>query len=200
MFSDVSITGSLAYNLLKDFSLPLLAIIWAIYSYFRQSRRKLSIRQVGDQYSDRIVTMVDGSLTYYSVEVAITNDSPQATIVIAYYDIELPWNEPNLDPLPDPEDMDKPVEFYKFPTEFSLHTNMYVELHRRKVLNHQRFQRGRLAPGDAFRGSFLAKGEMPIPTDFRTGVKEGADRFIEAKIVVQDTTGREYKAPIYLFY
>jgi len=28
-----TLTDSLAYNLLKDFSLPLLAIIWAVYTY-----------------------------------------------------------------------------------------------------------------------------------------------------------------------
>jgi hypothetical protein len=184
-----TLTDSITYNFLKDFSLPLLAIIWAVYTYYRQTNRKLFIRQVGDQYSDRIESAPDAR-TSYSVEVAITNDSAQAAIVIAYYDIEVPWNEPNLDPLMDPRSTDPPKEFY------TIHCfNMQVS--REDVLNHRRFQNGKLMPGDTFRGYFLAKGDNPIPDDLR---RDSNQRWIEAKFVIQDTKGREYRSPIYLHF
>jgi hypothetical protein len=183
------LSNSIVYKLLKDFSLPLLAIVWAIYTWLRQNRRKLSIRQVGDQYSDRIDSSLN-CLTTYSVEVAITNDSPQRTIAIAYYDIELPWNEPNLEPLFDPRELDPPKDFY------TIHNFGKTQVDRDKVLNHRRYQYGKLSPGEAYRGCFLAKGESPLPDD----ISNGSDRFIQATFVVQDTTGKKYKAPIYLHF
>jgi hypothetical protein len=183
-------TNTLTYKFLKDFSLPLLAIIWAIYSYTRQHKRRLSIRQVGDQYSDRIDSPGNGR-TAYSVEVAITNDSPQAAIVIAYYDIQLPWNEPNLDPHMDPQTQEPPQEFYSVGGSYN------IQISRDEVLNHRRFQSGRLGPGEAFRGYFLAKGDNPIPEDIRS---KDRDRWVEAKFVVQDTTGKEYRTKIHLHY
>ncbi len=102
------VTGySKLYTVLKDFSIPLAALIWVVVSWYRDNRRILSIRQVGDQYSDRITSRPD-SLTNYSVEVAITNDSPRANIVVAYYSLELPWKDDALDPLPDPIEFDPP--------------------------------------------------------------------------------------------
>lgn len=77
-------------TILKSFSLPLAALIWAVYSWHRDNKRVLSIRQVGDSFSDRIAAAPD-SLTTFSIEVAITNDSPRANIVIAYYELVLPW-------------------------------------------------------------------------------------------------------------
>lgn len=110
--------------------------------------------------------------------------------MIAYYDIELPWNEPNFDPLMDPKSLDPPTEHY------TIHSvNMQVP--REEVLNHRRYQNGRLAPGEAFRGYFLAKGDNPIPDDLKQG---GGERWIEAKFVVQDTMGRQFRAPIYLHF
>ncbi|MFZ0317507.1 MAG: hypothetical protein WAL56_00140, partial [Candidatus Sulfotelmatobacter sp.] len=83
------------YTVLKDFSLPLVALIWAVYSWSRENKRVLSIRQVGDQFSDRIAS---NGMTTFSIEVVVTNDSPRANIVIAYYDLELPWQDDELDP------------------------------------------------------------------------------------------------------
>jgi hypothetical protein len=182
------ITETLVYKLLRDFSLPLLAFIWAIYSFWWQKRKIVSIRQVGDQYSDRIEFSPD-SLTSYSVQVAITNNSPQATIVIAYYDIEPPWNEPSLEPAFDPKEADLPRDFYSVGKHG-------IQVRREEVLNHQRFHQGKLGPGDAFRGWFIAKGENPIPDDLK-----GIDnRWIDAKFVVEDTTGREYKSIVHLHF
>ena len=183
-----SLRDGTTYNFLKDFSLPLFALAWGVYSYWRQNRKKLSLRQVGDQSSDRIV-LVDGCIPSYAVEMAITNDSPNATIVIAYYDIEVPWNEPNIEPLDDPKDLDKAQEYYS-PRGFE------KSVPREKVLNHRRYQNGKLTAGEAFRGHFLAKGEIPIPRDLRAN----EIGYVEAKFVVQDTTGKQYKSLVHLHF
>ena len=176
------------YTVLKDFSLPLAALIWAVYSWYRDNKRVLSIRQVGDSFSDRISSPLNG-MTAYSIEVAITNDSPRANIVVAYYSLELPWKDDTLDPLPDPVD---PMESDPTSTDYKIHPES-IHVPREIVLNHRRYQNGRLGPGEAFRGYFLAKGEAPIPQDLR-GL-----RCIEARFVVQDTRGKEYcSRPMYL--
>jgi hypothetical protein len=77
------------YTILKDFSLPLVALTWAVYSWYRDNKRVLSIRQVGDAYSERVADTPTG-ITTFSIEVVVTNDSPRTNIVIAYYDLELP--------------------------------------------------------------------------------------------------------------
>jgi hypothetical protein len=179
------------YNLLKDFSLPLLAIIWAVYSYLRQSRRKLSIRQVGDTRLDKIIQINEHQVAY-CVEMVITNDSPNASIVIAYYNLQLPWKEPGLEPLSDPMEAVIPCDLYEAP-------GIHIKLHRDQVLNHRRYQLGKLAPGDAFRGHFLAIGHNPIPSDLLSDERR---THIEASFIVQDTTRKEYKSkkPIELYF
>ncbi len=171
------------YTVLKDFSLPLVALIWAVYSWSRENKRVLSIRQVGDQFSDRIAS---NGMTTFSIEVVVTNDSPRANIVIAYYDLELPWQDDELDPLFDPIELDPPSESYKIHPES-------IQVSRDKVLNHRRYQNGKLGPGEAFRGHFLAKGGSPVPEDLRrTGP-------IEVRFIVEDTRHKQYRSgPMYL--
>ena len=172
-------------TILKSFSLPLAALIWAVYSWHRDNKRVLSIRQVGDSFSDRIAGAPD-SLTPFSIEVAITNDSPRANIVIAYYELVLPWKDDDLDPLFDPHDLDPPAEFYQIHPE-SIHVP------RDKVLNHRRYQNGKLSPGEAFRGNFLAKIGSTIPEGLRR--KEP----VEVRFIVEDTKGKQYRSdPVYL--
>jgi hypothetical protein len=169
------------YTVLKDFSLPLAALIWAVFSWYRDNKRRLSIRQVGSSITDR-VTSVGGSFSTFSIEVTITNDSPRANVVIAYYDLELPWKDDELDPLWDPRELYPPSDLYEIPFMVPL------KVPRDSVLNHRRYQNGKLAPGEAFRGSFLAKGHELIPSDLLT--QDG----IEVRFVVQDTLGRRYRS------
>ena len=92
----------------------------------------------------------------------------------------------DLDILSDPKDLEPPLEYYEIHPES-------IQVSRKKVLNHRRYQEGKLAPGEAFRGYFLAKGGNPIPEDLRKLER------IEAKFVVADTKGKEYRSgPIYL--
>ncbi len=173
------------YTVLKDFSIPLAALIWAVYSYYRDNKRVLSIRQVGHEYSDRI-TSKPNCMTNYSVEVAITNDSPRVNIVVAYYSLQLPWKDDSLDPLLDPSEFDPPSQLYEIHPE-------PIQVERERVLNHRRYQSGKLGPGEAFRGFFLAKGASPVPQDLQNSDP------IEVRFVVEDTRGREYRSgPIYL--
>ena len=168
------------YTILKDFSLPLVALTWAVYSWYRDNKRVLSIRQVGDTYSERVADTPTG-ITTFSIEVVVTNDSPRTNIVIAYYDLELPWKDDDFDPVFDPRELDPPSDFYKIHPES-------IQVERDEVLNHRRYQNGNLGPGEAFRGHFLAKGGGPIPEDLRR-----TDR-VEVRFTVQDTKGKEYRS------
>jgi len=174
------------YGALKDFSLPLAALVWAVVSWYRDNKRVLSIRQVGDSFSDRIGTVSEVG-TSFSIEVAITNDSPRANIVIAYYDLELPWKDDDLNPLFDPQELDPPSEFYQIHPES-------IQVPRAKVLNHLRYQNGKLGPGEAFRGHFLARGGSPIPEDLQR------TEAIEVRFLVEDTKGNKYRSgPMSMF-
>lgn len=171
------------YTILKDFSLPLVALIWAVYSWYRDNKQVLSIRQVGDEFSDRVTS---NGMTTFSIEVVVTNDSPRANIVIAYYDLELPWEDDDFDPLFDRGELEPPSELYTIHPES-------IQVERDKVLNHRRYQNGKLGPGEAFRGYFLAKGGSPIPEDLRRRER------VEVRFTVQDTKGKEYRSgPMYL--
>jgi hypothetical protein len=154
------------YTILKDFSLPLVALIWAVYSWYQDNRRVLSIRQVGDAYSERVADTSTG-ITTFSVEVVVTNDSPRANIVIAYYDLELPWKDDDFDPLFDPGELDPPSEFYKIHPES-------IQVERDKVLNHRRYQNGKLEPGEAFRGHFLKRRESDSRGSSENGTRGGS--------------------------
>jgi hypothetical protein len=181
------------YTVLKDFGLPVALLLWGILAYLQQNRRKLSIRQVGTSVTDT-VRPFGGERTAIMVELVITNDSPHATVVIAYFDLKLPWNEPELEPLPDPWDAWPRSEAYSVPGFATF------EIPRDNVLNHRRYQYGKLAPGESIRGFFLATGVNSIPDDLRS-VQERL-RCIEGYFVIQDTTGKEYrsKQPIQLHY
>ncbi len=127
-----------------------------------------------------------GKSNLESIEVVIANDSPRANIVIAYYDLELPWKDDTLEPIFDPGELDPPSDLYEIHPE-------PIQVSREKVLNHRRYQDGKLGSGEAFRGHFLAKGESPIPEDLR-----GTER-VEVRFIVEDTRRKQYRsAPMYL--
>jgi hypothetical protein len=176
------------YEWLKDIWLPAAALIWGLLAYWRQNRRRLTVSQIGDMRLAKIVRK-DGFNTAYCVEIIIINESPHANIVIDYYDLKLPWNEPELRPLPDPIDASPPSNSYQTPG--------LITFERDEVLNHRRYQHGKLEPGDAFRGYFLATGSKPVPTDLIT--KTRGDH-IKAEFIVQDTIGKKYKTQIALYF
>jgi hypothetical protein len=179
-----------AYTWLKDIWLPVAALIWGVLAFWRQNRRKLSIRQVGSSITDRVTNFGDLQ-TLFSIEVAITNESPTANIVIAYYDLELPWKETELEPFFDPAELDHPTTHYNKP-------GTSIQIPRENVLNHRRYQNGKLTPGDSLRGFFLAKGASLIPPDL---IPSDALTPIDVTFVIEDTTGKQYRSkPVHLFY
>jgi hypothetical protein len=181
------------YTIFKDFGLPIAvltwSVLWSVLSFYRLNRRKLSIRQVGSSITDKVSR--HESVTEFRIEMVITNDSPHATIAIAYYDLALPWNEPQLRPLDDPRELVPPGDLYN-----EYHSG--TKTHRDYVLNHRRYQYGTLAPGDVIRGFFLATGIEPIPVDLLSAREPM--RHFDARFVIQDTTGKNYRKPVVLFY
>jgi hypothetical protein len=162
------------YTILKDFSLPLVALTWAVYSWYRDNKRVLSIRQVGDAYSERVADTPTG-ITTFSIEVVVTNDSSRTNIVIACYDLELPRKDDDFDPVFDPRDLDPPSEFYKIHPES-------IQVERDKVLNHRRYQNGKLGPVRPFGAISWQKVEVRFQRIFerrnvsRSGLPSGIRR------------------------
>jgi hypothetical protein len=179
----------------KDFGLPVAVLVWgvlwSVYSFWRLNRRRLSIRQVGSSITDTVSRRQ--SVTSFRVEVAIANESPHASIAIAYFNLELPWNEPQMRPLEDPRELVPATDFY---TEYP----SGIRTHLDNVLNHRRYQYGTLAPGAVIRGFFLATGVEPIPEDLLAVT--GRPRHVDAPFIVEDTTGKIYRSrkPMKLFY
>jgi len=64
--------------------------------------------------------------------------------------------------------------------EFYTIHSINMQVSREEVLNHRRFQNGKLMPGDTFRGYFLAKGDNPIPDDLK---RDSNQRRIEARLL-----------------
>lgn len=60
------------------------------------------------------------------------------------------------------------------------------------VLNHHRYEQGKLGPGDSKRGLLMVKSLASIPNDFLHG-----DR-MQMRLVVYDTKGKKHSAPFEL--
>jgi hypothetical protein len=117
---------------------------------------------------------------------SITNDSPKATITIASFSVVPPWADKDIEALPDPKQVVPESDRYTV-------YGSYIDHPREWTLNHLRFQHGRLQPGDTIRGTFLAKGSNPIPTDLRK------NEAIVVEFVVKDTKGNVYKQKMRVF-
>ncbi len=85
----------------------LLGVTFAVWSWLRSERRKLSIQQHGDNIINTVYHRTEFS-TLFMLEVSITNDSSKRTIVISHYKLEFPWNDPDFSPLRDPADTEEP--------------------------------------------------------------------------------------------
>ena len=171
------------YTVLKDFAVPLTALAWGILIWWRDNRRVLSIHQIGSSITSRVSEVEGQDITTFALdEIIITNDSPKANIVIAHYDVKPPWADPDIEALPDPKEGSPASDSY---TVYSSD----VDHPREWVINHHRFQYGKLAPGDTIRGAFLARGKAPIPRERCRQRQNG----IEVAFVVTDTKGNTYR-------
>jgi len=176
------------YTVLKDFALPIAALIWSITVWIRDNIRKLSITQEDIKMFSVInqVTEVEGGYaTAFTTVLVITNDSPKANIVIAKYEIRPPWKDKEIEALDDPKEGRRESDNYP--------PNPLVEWPRDGVINHLRYQHGKLAPGDTIRGMLLVRGLKPIPDDLKTA------KPIEMLVVITDTRQKEYRQKLWLW-
>jgi len=154
----------------------LLGVTFAVWSWLRSERRKLSIQQHGDNIINTVYHRTEFS-TLFMLEVSITNDSPKRTIVISHYELEFPWNDPDFSPLRDPADNEEP--------RYHFHDTL-IEYPRDMVMNHRRLELGKLNPGDTIKGLFMARGRASIPHDLYQG------EWIPVTFIVVDTEGKCY--------
>jgi hypothetical protein len=153
----------------------------------RQLAQALHITRTDQNVSDiNRVTEVEGMYTTtFMATLVITNDSAKASIVIAKYEIRPPWHDPEIEALDDPHEAHPRSDNYV--------VHAALEWPREWVINHHRYQYGKLAPGDTIRGMLLARGINGIPGDLKT------KNPIEMEVVITDTKKREYKAKIGLW-
>lgn len=156
---------------------------WAVWSWWRNERRVLSVHQHGDSAINCAHQPRDGC-TIFMIEVSLTNNSPKRTIVIKDYWLEPPWREDRWWPIHDPKEIEeKNYRIY----------DTFIDYPREMAINYRRFEEGKIGPGDTIRGLFFAHGSAPIPVDLYGG------EWIRARFVVTDTEGRRYVKPIGLW-
>ena len=151
-------------------------LAWTVWSWCRSERRVLTIHQHGDNIINCVHHHRD-LCTTFMIQVAVTNDSPKRTIVIADYWLEVPWKEDGWWPIGDPKEMDQ--------THYVVY-DTFINYPREMGINHRRFEEGRLGPGDTIRGLFFAHGTASIPADLYE------HEWIESQFIVTDTEGHRY--------
>jgi hypothetical protein len=165
--------------------LTIVALAWGIYVWRRDNRQVLSVRQTGSDIENVVLALDGGLTTAIMLNTVITNDSPKATIVIRHFDVELLWKDEEFDWLPDPAEMVPCGSSYAY-------SGTLLSYRRDMVLNHHRYEQGKLGPGDSIRGLLMGKSLASIPDDLLHG-----DR-VQMRLVVYDTKGKKYSAPFEL--
>jgi hypothetical protein len=163
--------------------LTLTGIIWAVIAWRRDNERLLTVRQVGSPVENTIISLNEFT-TAIMLNAVIVNDSPKATIVVGHFDLKLPWNDPEFDWLDDPADYAPARSEYAYSGTLAYKRDM--------VLNHHRYGKGKLAPGDSMEGLLMGKSMKPIPVDFVHGSSVTMD------LIVIDTKKNKYSAPVEL--
>jgi hypothetical protein len=158
------------------------ALAWGVYVWRRDNRRLLTIRQVGSDIENVILALDGGLTTAVILNVVLTNDSSKLTIVINHFKVELLWNDPEFDWLYDPAEIVPPSTSYTY-------AGTLLSYPRNRVLNHRRYEQGKLAPGDSMRGLLMGKSAASIPRDFAHGDT------VQMRVIVYDTNGNEYSTP-----
>lgn len=178
------------YTVLKDFAVPLTALALGICMWWRDNRHILSIGQIGSSVTSRVSDVEGQCTTIFALdEIIITNDSPRSNIVVARYDLKPPWADAEIEILPDPKEGSPPSDRYTV-------SGIDIDHPREWVINHHRFQCGKLAPGDTIRGTLLARGRAAVPEDLRGRQGENG---IEVAFVVTDTKGKTYRQNVVVF-
>lgn len=173
----------LPFLVLVTILIGMAGLAWTIFSWRRDNQRLLTVRQVGSNVENTVMSL-DEFTTAIILNVVIVNDSPKATVVIAHFDLKLPWNDPEFDWLDDPAESVPARSEYAYSGTLAYGRDM--------VLNHHRYDQGKLAPGEASKGLLMGKSMQPIPADFVHGGGVTMD------LVVIDTKKNKYSAPFEL--
>lgn len=142
-------------------------------------RRSLLIQHGDGSLVINTVMQFDNT-TAFLMNLIITNASPQRTITVRDYKLEIPWNDEYLKPLPDPREVNA-GEIYHF-------MDTCLDYPRDLVINHRRLSEGKLPNGETISGMFLVQGLAKIPFSFF------GDNLIPVTVVITDTTNRVYRS------
>jgi hypothetical protein len=151
----------------------LAALGWNVYSAREDRKRKVLVRQVG---GDENVAQACGPYkVIYLVRVSITNESPRRPVTIASYGLSLPWKDDDLEPLPDPAELERGSEYV---------LDGLWAYERKMILNHRVNNQGRLDVAENLEGGLVFKGHEPIPDD----VIHGHRVDVKVTVYLQDGT------------
>jgi hypothetical protein len=136
------------------------------------------IAQVGGVFENSAFDAQRGYGTGYSLSLHIAVDRP--AFAIWEWKLDLPWEDPQFQWLPEPQGSVFPVNMYQVPGCEGL------KFPRDEVINHRRV----LRRGHALEGLLLGFGFASIPNSYRHGAS------IDANLVLIDEMGRTFSTPV----
>jgi len=143
----------------------------------------LLISQIGGELESSAFSLKSGG-TGYSAYMSITIDLP--AFAISRFDLELPWSDPSISLLEDPNETGDPHGEYCFPGE-----TLY-KFHRSLVINHYADVTRMRSCGETLVGFLLWAGMNPIPDDWPLRKK------IPAFVIVYDQFCITHRYPVTL--
>jgi hypothetical protein len=156
------------------------AVGWNLYTRAADAKATLSI---GHDDGNNIVNTVirfDEFTTAFLLDLIVANESPNRTITVQDYWLEIPWRDETLQPLLDPAEIDG-GQIYRFGAS-------HLEYPREMVINHRRLSQGKIGPGEAISGLFMVQGNAPVPFGF------GKNEFIPVTVAIRDTNGKVHRS------
>ena len=139
---------------------------------------RVLIAQVGGVFENSAFDAHRGYGTGYSLSLHIAVD--RAAFAIWEWKLDLPWEDPQFQWLPEPQGSVFPVNMYQVPGCEGL------KFPRDEVINHRRV----LRRGHGLDGLLLGFGFESIPNSYRHGAS------IDANLVLIDEMGRKFSTPV----
>jgi hypothetical protein len=125
-----------------------------------------------------------GCIPGFKIHLTITFNT--SMFAISRFDLELPWQQPNILWLEDPLVIDGPSRRYRF------YGGDFLEFERHQVINHYADVRRTFSAGQSIQGFLLGTGSEPIPPAFPHGA------MIPAFLHIYDQFWRQYRATVEL--
>ena len=154
-------------------------LIWQVITWYMDRRGSILVIQQGSDITN-LIFHLPGDMTGITLDVAVINNSHRSNVIIRHYDLELPWNDPQFDWLPDPKGVQKD-NAYTF-------AGGWPSYPRDRVLNHRTYAQGTLEPGDVVQGVLVGCGPASIPDDIR-----GRDD-VAMTLAVYDQNGKRHSS------